>query len=175
MNIYNLHINKQQSVEYLDDMRLNQIKNIAQILSTCVYKKVGYKSNLYKPFFNKKHSNFIKYISSSKYAVLNLLEYAELLNKEYFFRFNHNHKSYIIIKNLFNYIDLFEEKGCKNISEFNPELKYYLNKGLNIYDANKAILTRQINELNYQPIWTKRPIPNFIKENINEINKKRKK
>lgn len=168
MNIYLTHKNEQQSAENLDDFRLQmQIKIIAQILSTAVYNKIGLQKDLYKPCQSNK---IIEWAQSSKYCILKLIDYAVNLEKEYEYRFDKKHKSFQIILNCKNYLENFNEAGCKDYLSYvgDEQVLKYMVDGFDVDQAYRQLLqTKWYNQFKI-PKWTKRNKPNFYKGNVNE-------
>lgn len=169
MNIFITHKNHQQSASSLDDLRLDcQIKELAQILSTAIYNKIGMQSDLYKPY--NSNGRFVKWAGSSKYCMLKLIDYGKELEIEYEFRFDKPHKSYYIILNSYKYIEEFNEVGCKDyLSHVGDEqVVLYMLNGMNIYQAYQKVLQDKWYKDVKIPKWTKRNQPKFYKGNKNE-------
>lgn len=169
MNIFITHKNHQQSASNLDDLRLGcQIKELAQILSTAIYNKIGIQSDLYKPY--NCNGRFAKWAGSSKYCMLKLIDYGEELEAEYEYRFDKPHKSYYIILNSYKYIEEFNEVGCKDyLSHVGDEqVVLYMLNSMNIYQAYQKVLQDKWYKDVKIPKWTKRNQPKFYKGNKNE-------
>lgn len=171
MNIFITHKNHQQSASNLDDLRLGcQIKELAQILSTAIFNKIGNRDDIYKPY--NRNGRFAKWAGSSKYCMLKLIDYGQELEAEYEYRFDKSHKSYQIVLNCRKYIDSFDEVGCKDyLSHVGDEqvIKYMLN-GMDIYQAYQKVLQEKWYKDVKNPKWTNRNKPKFYRGNKNEKN-----
>ena len=174
MNIFITHKNHQQSASNLDDLRLGcQIKELAQILSTAIFNKVGMQSDLYKPY--NRNGRFAKWAGSSKYCMTKLIDYGRELETEYEYRFDKPHKSYCIILNSYKYIEEFNEVGCEDYLSYvgDEQLIQYMLSGLDIYQAYQKVLQEKWYKDIKIPKWTKRNKPKFYKGNRNDaINQK---
>jgi len=153
-----------QSAESLDDLRLRiQLKEAAQILSTAIFNKTEIiNDGLYKPY--NKNGRFTKWVQSSKYAFLNIVDYCKYLHNEYQYRFNKEHKSFLVIKNCEKYVDIFPEigyknyVGCKRCEELMNELD------IDIHEAYQIVLSEKwINDIK-KPKWTNRNKPRWFNE-----------
>lgn len=157
-----------RSIQSLDDYLINdQLKVLSQLLSSILYYKIKkHLPKFNKPFITIKNIEYIKYYSSSKYLIMNLLDYGMLLNNEYLYRYNNNYKNLQIFIIYNDYIEYFDERGYEK-KIFNKELLNIINDNSDIYSAYQKILIKKW--LLYEPCWTKRESPIFWRNYLSNI------
>lgn len=166
MNIFITDESYAISAQNLDDVRLRcQIKELAQILSTAIYNKIGVQSDIYKPY--NPNGRFTKW-ADNYYNMRKLIYYGDALELEHIFRFNKSHKSYQIIKNCEKYINNFDINYIKQYSFVADEqTEKHMLSGINIYQAYQKTLQDKWYNDKRTPKWTNRQEPSFYIGNKN--------
>ena len=108
MNIFFLDKTPELSAEMLCDKHIpKMLLESAQMLSTAVrkYEKETDTTPLAKPIYKSAYPNhpMTKWVGETKGNFEWALENAIYIHEEYRFRFNKNHKSYKVIKNIINF------------------------------------------------------------------------
>lgn len=166
MNIFITDESYSISAQNLDDARLRcQIKELAQILSTAIYNKLGIKFDIYKPY--NSNGRFAKWAENYRHAH-ELIYYADELELEHIHRFNKSHKSYQIIQNCEPYIQAFD-LGDTKLNSFvsDEQTEKYIALGMNIYQAYQKTLSDKWYNDKRIPKWTNRQKPSFYMGNKN--------
>lgn len=147
----------------LDDSRLRkQILEFAQICSTTLWiencdiaETLYAQGKIYLPCHE--HHPIVK---NCKYNFYTCLKFAFICYNEHLYRKGNVHKSVAVLKNLLDYVYLFDKYEHKEFQNNTTNHKHIKN----LHEAYKKELILKWNNDKLLPVWTKRNKPIFYKE-----------